>query len=251
MKISSDLFTYPFRAPGWQRKALIGGALVLAPLTVIGFPLVFMLLGYQLRALRATIQQGEPALPDWSDPWRLLVDGFKLWLVSIIYGLPMLALMVFVWGVMAGGMIGMAASPLAGNEEALGATMGLMYLCFFPLIGLIYPISFAIIFLQMVGITRIAVEGRFSAGLEIGEVWRMAKTNWKQYLVAFIVWYALLFGLSMLVSFTIYTVVLICIYPFLLAAVSWYSVVLSAALYGLAYRETQVMGDNAQGAAGQ
>lgn len=76
---------FVFRDPKWVQKALVGGFLYL---TLIGLvPVMGWALEIQRRAIRG---ENEP-LPEWDDFGKYIVDGLKLWLVEVVYFLPVYA----------------------------------------------------------------------------------------------------------------------------------------------------------------
>src|SRR4051794_30329724 len=58
-------FLYMTREPGWWRKLLVGGALLLA-CPPLGWPLA---LGYRREVALRLVRGGEPTLPEWGGVW--------------------------------------------------------------------------------------------------------------------------------------------------------------------------------------
>jgi hypothetical protein len=73
--------------PGWRRKLLIGGALLLA-CPPLGWP---MALGYRREVALRLVRGHEPALPGWGGAWRaFLADGLGAAGVILAYYVPFL-----------------------------------------------------------------------------------------------------------------------------------------------------------------
>ncbi|HEY8602215.1 MAG TPA: DUF4013 domain-containing protein, partial [Thermomicrobiales bacterium] len=83
-------FTYVTEDPKWITKLLIGGGLILAGIvTIVGwlftFPVVF---GYAVMVTKNVINGNPQPLPEWDDFGTKWVEGFKAWVVSLVYALP-------------------------------------------------------------------------------------------------------------------------------------------------------------------
>jgi hypothetical protein len=85
MKITWNLFRFPFTGERWQRKVLIGGALALGGILI--FPLL-PVTGYGMRVMRQTIRGEPPTLPEWKGWSKLFTDGICMWVVWLVYALP-------------------------------------------------------------------------------------------------------------------------------------------------------------------
>jgi hypothetical protein len=85
-------FLYMTREPGWRRKLLVGGAMLIA-CPPLGWPLA---LGYRREVALRLVQGREPVLPQWAGAWRrYLADGLGAAGVILTYYLPFLGLF---WG---------------------------------------------------------------------------------------------------------------------------------------------------------
>lgn len=80
-----DAFGYVFRSKNWFGKLAVGALCVLF-FWLLLIP-VFILIGYFLEAAR-TISQGARELPPWSDIGKKLSQGFILFVVIFVWGLP-------------------------------------------------------------------------------------------------------------------------------------------------------------------
>ncbi len=117
-----------FRDPQWGRKLLIGGLL---QLTLIGgIPLAGWALEIQRRALRG---ENEP-LPEWDDWGKYIVDGLKMWLVQVVWGLPLIILWVVTFFPMMVLLLG--ADTSSPPNEALFLGISALFFCAMPFLAI-------------------------------------------------------------------------------------------------------------------
>jgi hypothetical protein len=245
MEITSELFSFPFKDPDWKSKAVVG-----VLITVVGFvffPVLFLLPGYSAEVLRRTIRTGEPSLPEWDDWGKLITDGLWYVAVSLVYNAPVLVVYFIYVGVITAMMMG---SPLllTGNlseaaESAAFAgtftTIGVLSMC----MGVVALLALPLQVLELVALARAIDQDRLGAAFEFREVWALFKSGLGNFLIAFLLWYALLIGMSLVASLLIYTVILCFLYPIAYGLMLMYSAALAGALIGKAYRATQAKAD--------
>jgi hypothetical protein len=75
-------FTFPFQDPDWIKKIIIPGLVMLIP-----FLGQIVVLGWMLEITRRVIRQNPNALPEL-DFGKNLSDGFKGFLISLVYAIP-------------------------------------------------------------------------------------------------------------------------------------------------------------------
>lgn len=153
----------------WIEKTTIGTLVLLVSILlssvlvgVVGF---FILTGYGLRLMR-NVQNGvRPVLPEW-DQWADdLARGFKMFIVSLVWSLPVLVVTVpTIFG---------AALLDTGDEGA--AVFGLMLLLCGSCLSLIYGLFVA---LAQPGFTiSFARTERIRSGLAFTEIWQYTRKN--------------------------------------------------------------------------
>jgi len=162
-----DAFTYVFQDPDWFKKIIIPGLIgVLLP--VIG---QMVLLGWGLKVTLNVIRNNPNPLPDM-DFGGDLGRGFKAWVVSLVYGIPMfiLYLPIMILSI----IVSENGDQTMGVVLAIAGTcFGLLMLLYGILMGLLLPAAYA----------RVAVEDSIGAGLAFKEVFNMVKKNLVTYLL--------------------------------------------------------------------
>jgi hypothetical protein len=235
MSIDWRFLRFPFDDEAWTNKALIG--IVLGIVGIIIWPLLLPLWGYNLRIMSRTAKGEAPSLPEWDDWGQLFVDGLKFILVYMVYMLPMFLIMCCAYAAMMGPL---ALIPFA--EDAPGLFSGGMiagYALAYPLIGIGILLMLFLIFLAFVAITRMVAHDSLGSAFQLGEVWRLAREGFGNYLMAFVAFFGISYIVGMVAMGLVYTIVLSCLLPFLIGAIAWYSLVLMGALFGAAYHYSQ------------
>lgn len=153
-----DALSFPRRSDDWLPTLLIGGVL-----SVLGFLIVplFIVQGYLVRVLQAAVRGDDeaPSFTDWGD---LIVDGVKLVLVNLIYGLiilvPVVVLSV-ITGVAAGG--GGAGRAVAGIVGIVGAIV-------------VFGLALVVAYVVPAAAANFAVEDRLGAAFDFSTVFGVA-----------------------------------------------------------------------------
>jgi hypothetical protein len=162
-----DAFTYVFQDPDWFKKLIIPGLIgVLVP--IIG---QMVLIGWSLKAALNVIRNNPNPLPEM-DFGGDLGRGFKAWVVSLVYGIPMFILYLPIM------IISIIASENGEQSMAVvaaiaGACFGFLMLVYGIVMGLMIPAAYA----------RVAVEDTIGAGLAFKEVFAMVRKNLVTYLL--------------------------------------------------------------------
>lgn len=236
MQITWELFRFPFDDPRWKQKFLIGGLLVMVG--YLFFPVFWLIGGYGLEVMRRTARGEKPSLPEWSDIGKYLEDGVKAMVVGLVYLAPVWIIFCGAMVALLGSGVGAAILSEGGDEPASIIPMIAGQLIFYMAIGFAGLVGLPLGFLFLVARTRLAVQGTLRSAFELREIWALIKAGWTHYLLAMAVSYGLNYGLSMLTSILMYTIVLICVMPFAVVLVAFYATVLIDAMMGMAYHET-------------
>jgi hypothetical protein len=183
-RILEDSFKYP--ASNWKRVLIFGvivliyqfslqffmlyiNASILVVLLIIPFIISYLLLeGYQLRAIGTSIN-GEMEPPKLNNWLKMLVDGFKLFIVGLVYGI--------IPGIILGvGFVLLFTVPSGLN------LLGILIL----LLGLV--ILFIVSLIMVMAISNMAYYGKLEAAFKLGEIKeRIRKLGWLNYILVLII----------------------------------------------------------------
>jgi hypothetical protein len=166
-------FTFTFEDPRWVQKVLIGGLFVLASAFIVG---AFFLYGYLARLARNVIAGVEHPLPEWDDLGEFFTEGLRIFCVAFVYTVPMLGLV----------LIFVVPSILAQNADSdalrnIGGGIAACSWCF------LFPIGLALAIWLPAALLFTAVEQRFGAAFEFGQIAAFIKGNVGNYLLAFVI----------------------------------------------------------------
>lgn len=149
-----ETLTYMFKDPRWVGKVLLGALFGIIPIVN------FVTGGYVLRVIDNIRTDTDPPLPEWGgDFGKLWTSGLILWVIGLIYGIPLWIL---------GGIIG----GVAGSSDSGAATAVSVI---FGLIAFVYAIL--VIFWVQGVIVNYAVKRNFGSGFEFGNIWALIKAN--------------------------------------------------------------------------
>jgi hypothetical protein len=186
-------FSYVFEDKKWIEKVLIGGLVSLIP--ILG---VILLMGYYIELVRNVRQHKSEPLPAWDNWGHKIGEGVKLFVIMLIWALPLMVLYFFAF----------IPALFTGSDSDPGAFLGILLLCFNCLI-FIYAIVLA---LATPGITiRFAETGEMGAGFQVGEILGFTRrhvgqiilvvlVSWVVYMIAGLVG-MLLCGIGVLFTF--------------------------------------------------
>jgi len=168
-------FSYVFEDERWISKVLIGGLVFLVPI------LNFAVFGYMVKVAQNVAQQDPRPLPEWSGQLGdHFMRGLHVFVIYLVYLLPILVLEGLFFCVTGG----LAASS-GRNSDASGAVVGLLGLCFFPLIILL---ALALTVLIFAAIARYTATNTLSEAFKFGEVIAGVRSNLSPWLMVFLVY---------------------------------------------------------------
>jgi hypothetical protein len=200
-------FTYVFDDPRWLPKILLGGVFSLAAIFLVG---IFFIYGYLARLVRNVINGVQYPLPEWDDLGEYFSEGLKLFVVGLVYSIPVVAVvcLLVVPAVIAGGSDSDAV-------RSIGSAGAFFAWC------LMFPVSLAMALWLPSALLAVVVTGEFSAAFEFANIWKFIRANIGNYLLAYVVWlvarFAAGFGVILLcvgVLFTIFWALCVAAYAF-------------------------------------
>jgi hypothetical protein len=229
----TEVLNLPFQGEANRKNFLY---LVLAILAGYVIPIVPMIIamGYIYQMMAGMIRENrEPHLPEWGDLGRLLADGFKLFVVRLVFMLPvMLPLFCLLFGFM---FIPIIASGTSYNDTDPGLILGAIlvpFLCMIPLMLL----SFAIGILLMPAGCHLVAKDEISAAFRFKEWWPIFRINIGQFLLVLVVGWAISMVLSMAMQIVMMTIILSFLMIAIAPALSAYLLFVNGALEATAYR---------------
>ena len=231
----SDLLIFPFRDSESRKYFFLGCLIYLASFFVPILPWLIAS-GYSAALIRQVLNGEEPHLVPW-DHWEVMLkDGARLVGIRLIYSSPLLLLFVplilFSFA--------FALYPVFthnGDSQSLGTAYLIFILVMTGLSILIMPLSLAIGLLVPAAEVHVIAKDDFSAGFQFREWWAIFKQNWGGFVVALGILYAVMMIVGMAMQFLFLTIVLICLLPLLMPALSMYLTVVQYVAFTQAYKD--------------
>ncbi len=160
-------FSFPFQDEKWIEKIVIAALISIIP--IIGW---FALLGWSIEIGRRVINGEKEVLADWSDFGGLLALGFKAFVISLIFSIPL----VIVWTPF--GLISALVGSADGDAAAaLVSTISLCFIC------LTFAYSIALLFFLPASYGRLAATDGIGDALNIRELWSLIQRAPSAYLL--------------------------------------------------------------------
>ena len=204
-------FSFPFQDEKWIEKIVIAAVLSIIP--IIGW---FALLGWAIEIGRRVINGEQEVLADWSDFGGILTLGFKAWLVSLIFAIPL----ILVWI-----PFGLVTAIFGSTDgDAAAAIISLISLCF---MCMAFAYSIALLFFIPASYGRLAAsDGELGDALNLREIWNMIRGAPSAYLIVLLGY--------LVASFIASLGIIVCFVGMFLTGA--YAAAVSGHLFGQAYR---------------
>ncbi len=162
-------FSYMFEDEKWIEKIGIGGLVSLIP--ILGN---FLVIGYFVELVRRVRQHEPEPLPAWDDWGGKLADGFKLFVVYLVWGLPLIILYFLI----------LIPMMIAGDSDT-GSTIASLFALCFGCFAFLYAI---VLWLASPAITiKFAETGEIGAGFQVGEILNFTKSHLGEIIVVVLV----------------------------------------------------------------
>jgi len=100
---------------------------------------------------------------------------------------------------------------------------------------MIFGLAIGVVMPAIMG--HVAATDDFGAAFRLKEWWTIFKANVGGFMLAYLIVFAVSMVLNSLIALVYCTIILCCIAPFLTAPVTLYTLIMSGALFGEAYRE--------------
>ena len=171
-EIVSDSIRYP--SSDWG-KVLILGVIFVACILIVP---IFLVYGYLFRIIKATLV-GLDELPEFDEIGDMFIDGLKIFVISIVYAIP-------VWIITA--IIGLITGPGMNTSTSIGLNPMMFW-------GLIAANLIAIIIALIIGLIEIIAivnmayyDGELGAAFRFSEILEhIARIGWGKYIATYII----------------------------------------------------------------
>lgn len=231
----NHLFLFPFRDSESRKHFLIGCLIYLAGFFIPILPWL-LVTGYGATLIRQVTGGEKPRLVPWDNWESLLKDGLRLFGIRLIYSSPLLILFVPLF-------LAFFVFPfftiLFQNGD--GSEFGMVYLIFAlistGLFLFMMPLSLALGLIIPVAEIHAITKDDFKAGFQVNEWWPIFKKNWGGFVVALAILYGILMVMSFAMQIMFITIVLICLLPLLMPAISMYYAIVQYVAFAQAYKE--------------
>ena len=232
-----DILLFPVRDAESRKQFIIACLVMLAGFVIPLLP-AFVFMGYGIKVMRQVIDEKKsPSMPSWQgiDWSETFLDGIKLYGVQLVLMLPLLALMGCGFLAMVGGSMAMSSLLMEESIRSIAPVGGIFFfigisaMMLFSLISLPYGII-----VSAAG-PHVATRRTFAAGFEFKEWWAVFRKAAGQFILAYLLTFAVSFVFIFIMQIALMTIVLMCIVPFLMIPYSVYSMLISNALLAQAY----------------
>jgi len=164
-------FSYVFDDEHWISKVLIGGLLIWIPIVN------FAVFGYMIK-IAQNVAQGNPhPLPEWGEFGDHFMRGFYVFVIYLVYLLPIFILEGLFFCVTGG----LAAGSRRGEGGAAAALLGL---CLVPLIIIL---ALALSFVLYAALARYVATNSLSESFKFAEVIASVRSNFTPWLMLWLV----------------------------------------------------------------
>ncbi len=230
-------FRFPLNDRQWQEKLPVAVVVAWAGFLIPLIPGIF-LAGYMVRLIQQTLrQEGETTLPGWENPGRAFTQGFKVSLAAVVYFLPVLILYLVAFGIsLLPAFIAPSLAGFGAPEGVVSALGTAVWLIAAVIRFLAWALGLVIFLSAPVALVHLAAKDRFSAAFRLGEWWPIFRANFGGFLFIYVLMAGVAIFASFAVQFLVFTIVLIFLVPFALAAIYVYLLCVGSVLVAEAYR---------------
>ncbi len=224
---------FPFRDVDWKRKlgitALVGLTMLFIPI----LPLV-LLAGYCTRLAQSVLDDsdgGLPRLPEWDEPVEMFKDGLRVGGAILTLILPLVLLALVLYAIVIAPMTAMSDSLQKGELAAIlavvfGSCISIFVILAALALGLVMPAA----------IMHVIAKHSYRAVFDVKDWLAIWRANLGGFLLSYAVVMALSLGMSLALTLLSVTIVLLCLTPFLIGAITAYIAIVQSALAAREYR---------------
>jgi len=227
----TQILLFPVKDSEARKYFLIGCAVVLAGFIIPIVPYL-LLFGYAAQIARQIFNGESPRMIKWDDWGKLFQDGAKMFGVRIVYALPVLiiALPMMVAGFAMPFIADNVNSSEADAVIAIFVLVMLLFGCLLTVLSL--PLGLIIPAAEMHAVAK----NEFAAGFRFREWWRIFRANLGGFILALVIVYVASMALSIVTQLLMVTIILSCLLPFLIPAITVYTMLVMYAMVAQAYK---------------
>jgi len=160
-------FKFVFQEKNWFGKIVVGGLMILFSFLVIPLLIYY---GYLVEVAMRTIRGEEQLLPEWDNIGRKMANGFKLFVIVLIYLIPFFVLFIFPMLSVNFEFDGMKSREIVASAGKLSGESLLLFILSF-----VYLIFFALIFPFIVG--KFSENESINDAFAISDIFSMFRDN--------------------------------------------------------------------------
>jgi hypothetical protein len=171
-------------------------------------------------------------MPAWDNWEKLFKDGLRLYGVRLVFTIPIMILAFGLMIIYFGGffLIVMQDQP----STTLITGLVLAFLC---LMCMLFPLGLIISILSYPAGAHTVAKQSFLAGFSFGEWWPILRKNLGGFLLVIGITYVISFLTGILFQLLYITLILACLIPFIMPALSFYMLLVIEPMAAQAYRE--------------
>jgi len=232
------VFSFPLHDRQSRERFLIGSGLLLSSFIVPIIP-GLIVFGYILRIMRSTAKGEAPTMAAWSDWSSLLNLGFRGTIVNSLFTLP--SFVFFLFGIVAYfGAFFLIPLSSSAETDAGGALLSAVFLAM-AVMFMSLALGTLLLMLGLIplpaSLAHFVVKDELSAAFRLREWWPILSSNRLGYFISFVIVMGILGIMYFVVVVMYYTFVLMCLAYFIMIPLSFYALLVGAALFGDTYRE--------------
>ena len=227
----SQILLFPVKDSEARKQFLIGCAVSLAGFIVPIVPYL-LLFGYAAQVAKRVLDGESPRMTAWGDWGSLLQGGTRMFGVRMVYALPVLVLAL---PMMAAGF----AMPIIMNNvnsselETVMAVFVLVMLLFGCLLTILsLPLGLIIPAAEMHAVAK----NEFAAGFRFREWWAIFRANLGGFILTLVIVYVASMALTIIMQILVATIILACLLPFFIPAITTYITLVTYAMVAQAYK---------------
>jgi hypothetical protein len=183
MKDIGAAFKFQFQDPNWFSKMFLGAAFELLSIILIGS---WIVMGYQIEVIQRVMRSDQNVLPEWDKLSEKLLRGIKLFIVTLVYYLPLaiiILMLVF--------FVGIGTAMRSTDAEAL---TGLTFVS--AIIFIVLPYVLFLNILLPVIYLEFARNERMGDALNLSAILNFFTHNWQNVIILALI----MFGVNILSS---------------------------------------------------